>query len=1090
MSASLAEGTTALEQGEAQFEADKAKAFAEAEQEQSAANAEAQRQQQEALAQARADISAEQQSTLQAQSAAVADARGRMAAEQERARARIDARVQADQAAIGAEYRRAQGEADALVADGERQAAAKEAEAKAASEEESWWDRAVSAVQDALNALIDDIMDMWASIREAVSAVLDAAVAFAQELIDAALAFVKDLLNAYYDVIRLLVQELLGDIFPKLAAALVAFIEEARALFLAAFDAIAEALKAAVQALADLLLAALDALIAAMQAVAELYKTLITAILTGDWATLAEMALRAICAVAGIDYDEFIATFGKITEIWDTVLADPMVLIRNGIEALGQGFQQFGENFLKHFLAGGLEWITGAEDIELPDAFSIAALFDVAAQILHLDRAYLLEKVEQHFGEGAATVVEKVMEGLDALLEGGWAGLWEYVKGELGSLVDDILIALGSWLMEKAVLVVGRWIVGLASTFGVSLLFEAVVAAWQFAMWVIDEFASIYGVVKAWVDSIYDFVNGKIDAAANLIEASLADLIPVAIDLCAKLLNLGNTAKKVRSVVEGTREAIDNGIDSAIEAIQGKLGFGGEGSEAGEEEEGGEYDGEIGEVVTFTAAGESHRQYIDASGVAMVASTPMPVKERLADWRKRLDDEPSEVHGQGGPADRERASGLLSSATTALSTVDREVEEAQAADEASKAKQDAEVERAQGTLTRSLSELFAAYQDEVEEAQDPLVTYAREIGVAHPKAQADIEAALTALSEDLPEDKDWAVAKSKLAGHPRIADMTLRVLGSSAYGQHALQEQAIPSARAAKQSACPELELDVPAYVGNRKGQFTSRSGLYKAPADALEEEVWDEGKTSAADAALGTLWTKKLTETKTAHDKYLPQNLKEVRVDKKLVSVSYTGFGDAEFTAEFDEQEMIRSITGTHLTLKGSKGADDVGARGYTGNAGRKTPNQSQHSSHLVPDRLRGSGYKDSANLITTSARFNMNVMAKIEDEICRQYKRCGATSLDLTVTVEWAELTSDAIVEELVDQAAREARIDIEDDEERDELLDACRELLRRYVAANSANLKRVSNCKYSVTYHGANNEDNSLEYETGMDYWLGVE
>jgi len=122
------------------------------------------------------------------------------------------------------------------------------------------------------------------------------------------------------------------------------------------------------------------------------------------------------------------------------------------------------------------------------------------------------------------------------------------------------------------------------------------------------------------------------------------------------------------------------------------------------------------------------------------------------------------------------------------------------------------------------------------------------------------------------------------------------------------------------------------------------------------------------------------------------------------------------------------------------------------------------------------------------------MTVMAKIEDEICRQYELCGATSLDLTVTVEWTELTSDAIVEELVDQAAREARIDIEDDEELDDLLDACRELLRRYAAANSANLKRVKQCTYVVEYHGVSNaieqEGNPLERRTGPDYWLGVE
>ena len=92
-----------------------------------------------------------------------------------------------------------------------------ESDADREAENQSWWDRAVSAVADALNALVSAISDMWSAIRDAVAAALDAAVAFANDLIDACLAFVTALLNAYYDFLQFLVQELLGDIFPGLA---------------------------------------------------------------------------------------------------------------------------------------------------------------------------------------------------------------------------------------------------------------------------------------------------------------------------------------------------------------------------------------------------------------------------------------------------------------------------------------------------------------------------------------------------------------------------------------------------------------------------------------------------------------------------------------------------------------------------------------------------------------------------------------------------------------------------------------------------------------------------------------------------------
>jgi hypothetical protein len=40
------------------------------------------------------------------------------------------------------------------------------------------------------------------------------------------------------------------------------------------------------------------------------------------------------------------------------VLENPGKLASNAAKALGLGFEQFGANFLDHFIAGAVEWIT------------------------------------------------------------------------------------------------------------------------------------------------------------------------------------------------------------------------------------------------------------------------------------------------------------------------------------------------------------------------------------------------------------------------------------------------------------------------------------------------------------------------------------------------------------------------------------------------------------------------------------------------------------------------------------------------------------------------------------------------------------
>ena len=97
---------------------------------------------------------------------------------------------------------------------------------------------------------------------------------------------------------------------------------------------------------------------------------------------------------------EFFGTFTKIDEVIDDVIADPGVVGRNAVAALGLGFKQFGTNFIGNFTAAFVEWITGAAAIVLPKTFSLAGIFDVVCQVLNLTKAYLRKKGRPAPGRG------------------------------------------------------------------------------------------------------------------------------------------------------------------------------------------------------------------------------------------------------------------------------------------------------------------------------------------------------------------------------------------------------------------------------------------------------------------------------------------------------------------------------------------------------------------------------------------------------------------------------------------------------------------------------------------------------------------
>ena len=671
-----------------------------------AANADAQAKQSAEVEGARSELEAETEATRAAQQQAMDDANATIDAQRASAMSEIDAQVSTDSAAVDATFRDAQQKADAEVAAGE----AKADQAKKPAESQSFWDQAIDAWQSVVQAIADTIVSLWTAVIAKVQAVFDAALSVAQTILDGLVKAVAMLISAYYDLVRSVIRNVLGQVFPELAEALCAWADKVQAALIAVCEAIAGALMAALKVLADGIIAGMGIALAGYKAYIAFLQSMADSIQRGEWPDAATMLLDALLTAAGIDPAGFRATFGKIDEIIDDVVENPGAIAQNGAEAVGTGFVQFGDNFLEHFIEGSVEWLTGATKVELPDEFSIAGIFDVCCQVLGLTPEYMKAKAVEHVGEGGVAAVEEMYAGVMAFLDGGFVGLWEHVQDKLTGLVDDVVVAIGSWLVEKAILVVGRWIAGLAATFGASAILEALIAAWQFAMWIADQMQAMYAIVQSTVDSVYDFVKGNIKPAADKIEGTLASLIAPAIDLVAKLLNIGNIADKVQSVIEGVREMIDGAIDSVFETLKSALGIGGKEEEKPTE---GEFDGQIGEEIAFSAGGEGHKLWVDASGQVIVASKATPVKLRLDDWEKRGDDPPSGVDGQGGPKaeDKARATAAIRIAREKLGLVEKEVEEVDKKPD-DKAVADAKVELAEKSLTVVLETLFNIYADQ------------------------------------------------------------------------------------------------------------------------------------------------------------------------------------------------------------------------------------------------------------------------------------------------------------------------------------------------------------------------------------------
>lgn len=695
MEASLGEAQSQVRTATSERDEDRSTALAEAEEQNRIAVEDAQRSQNQEVESRRDEIQAARVDTLQKQQDAVDDVSSQVETERTETLSEVDERVTADEARIESEYDSAEVKAQDEIDKGERDAEEERREAEREAEDRSWWERAIDWVADALSALADAINVIFDFVRDAVGAILDAVKDLAHAIIDAVADFIKSAIRLFGELLKGLVDGLIGQIFPELAAELNAAIDSAVQSATEFVDSVAEGLKSLVDALVDTLFAAFNAILSAYQLAINAGLALATAVITGDWSAALRIIIEGVLQVAGIDKEAFYAFVGRAEETFQIIVDDPGAFVGNLIDAFLQGVGQLKTNFFDWLQRGVIEWLTGPlPDIQMPATWDFWGVLDLVRQVLGLTYERMREKAVRVLGETAVQVIEFVTSYIQTLIQEGWRGLFERIQADLANLATQLLSSIGSMIAES---VVTAAITRLATMFNpVGAIVNLVLTAWNFYTFLRDQIQRIAQLVRNVVDAIGDIARGIIQPAADRVEQTLGGFIPLAIDLLARLLGLGNIPESVRGVIEDVRGMVDGAIEALIARIRALFSGGGaEGAAVAAEDGASEATG-LGAHEHFGVGAEQHELWVSISGqsatVMMSSETPSPLMDKLAGYRRRAanlreaPDQATQQQGQAAGAAVERAAALVPqldrSAESAVADSDVSASEVQAVDQA------------------------------------------------------------------------------------------------------------------------------------------------------------------------------------------------------------------------------------------------------------------------------------------------------------------------------------------------------------------------------------------------------------------------
>jgi|GEM_PF-5794822 len=860
MQANLGDARGQFEQADNDRDTQRQQALDNAEATHDTATEEADTEQRAKVLEARRTIQEERQSTINDQEQSVKDLEADAETERAASRKDIQDRVTLDEGKISDKYDQAETDAELEVARGEKDADTERKAAEEKAEEKSWWDRAVDFVKSAFAALTAAINKIFDAVRSLVKGFLEAARDFAKGLIDLAANFIKDAIKVFGEALKGLVNGLLGDIFPGLAAALTKAIDSAVETATAAVDAAADTLKKGVDAIVDGLQKALDAILDVFQGAINAALAVLEAALTGDWAGLAKKVLEAALRLLGISPEAFYEFVGNAVDTIQLILDDPLGFLGNLVGSVTLGFQKFADNFLEHLRQGVIKWLTGAlGDIQIPAEFSLAGVLDLARQILGLTWEWIRTKAVKLIGEKNVERVEFLFSYIQTLIEGGFPALFERLKQDLTGLVETVLSGIKEFLVQKVIIAGITWLVSLFNPVGalVKLLFTI----WNLIQFLRNQLQRIIQVAATIIESIGNIARGVIEAAATKVESVLANLLPVAIDLVAKLLGLSGVAARVREVIGRIRERVDQAVDTLINRVLKTFRGGGaeQKEEATPDDTGAAGAIQVGEVMTVPVEGDpSHTLSIAVSGTnatVMLASEPLPMTQ----WLGRL----SEQAGQLEDAEKKQAAqGHIQTAQATMNKLDPQADEfvqkAQASAPATgagtapkKPLDDSQVDRLQGELRNALTNVFELLGGEGTPVLD---IFSAQIEKAHKSVQAKLVAALTAQQERY-QTMTWEQVRADLVDTVDVFKSPL--LKSHEYGK-TKQEKILEKLERLAAAADVPVPEDRESFMKNWVVAKVNNSdeGPYPTAREKLRQNQLDGvsgGLVEALDTAVGT---------------------------------------------------------------------------------------------------------------------------------------------------------------------------------------------------------------------------------------------
>ncbi len=289
-------------------------------------------------------------------------------------------------------------------------------------------------------------------------------------------------------------------------------------------------------------------------------------------AEIVRIVIIAILEIMNFPFDLIGNIITRALEAIDDIKKDPIGFLKNILRALKQGFIQFFDNIVTHLINGVTGWLMSElKDANIPvlTDFSLRGVITWVLQVLNISMEKIWEKLAAHPRIGPARVARirsmiNTLEGIWTFIkdvqERGMAAIWDKIQEQLSNLWNTVLDAVKNFVMERIVNRITAKLLSMLDPTGIMAVINGAMAFFNAIQSFIKYLREMLEVVNSFVNGVADLARGNVATAANYLERTMGQAMPVVIGFLANQVGLTGIGARIGEMIISVQQMVDEAL--------------------------------------------------------------------------------------------------------------------------------------------------------------------------------------------------------------------------------------------------------------------------------------------------------------------------------------------------------------------------------------------------------------------------------------------------------------------------------------------------------------------------------------------------